>query len=839
MADLLRLASWRLVTTYRSRIGGYLAIVVLVGLMGGLAMGAIAGARTTQTSFRVYLTSTNPSETVVSIAFRDPQLGSSVGYAPRIERTLASLRFVKHSADIIGFDGNLNVLSRVHGNAGSGGKPAAFEGSLNGEYLTQDRLTIVQGRMAVPSRTDEFIMSADAVAAAGMHVGSTIRLGFYTDVQENTANCCSVPTKPHVDITLRLVGIFVASNQIVQDDVEKLGSQLAVLTPTLTRQLATCCAYYSALALQLTGGTRHEAAVLAEAKRLLPGDQLLSTSPGAAFAASKADRVIRPDAIAMGAFGILVAVAALLIGGQVVGRMVRRSAQDARILRDLGAGPGMTLADALFGVIGAVVLGAGLAAAVAIGLSPLAPIGPVRPYFPNRGVSVDATVLEIGFCLVVMAFTAIAIVVAVAIAPHRGETRRVRNARRRSSTARVAVACGLSPAVIAGVRSALDSDAGRGAVPVRSTIVGAVLAVFVIVTTATFGSSLNNLVSHPALYGWNWNYVMLAGFAGDEDLPSAQASSMLSRDHSVSSWTGVYFEAVMLDGQTVPALASSPNAAIGPTLLAGHSMQSPNQVVLGSVTLSRLHKDVGDFVLASNGGPPTRRLQIVGVATMPTIGAGGSAGLQMGIGALVSSSIYPASLLNPQQSSVPGPNAYLIRIRPGVSPAAALASLNQINRTLLAGPDGAGGVVSILRPAEIADYRSLESTPLLLAGVLAAGAIGALGLTLVASVRSRRREFALLKTLGFTRRQLWVTVAWQSTVIAVVGLAIGMPVGIAFGRWLWTEFAQQISAVPHPTVPLTSMALVLLIGLAFANVVAAIPGRIAARTPAALLLRSE
>ena len=82
----------------------------------------------------------------------------------------------------------------------------------------------------------------------------------------------------------------------------------------------------------------------------------------------------------------------------------------------------------------------------------------------------------------------------------------------------------------------------------------------------------------------------------------------------------------------------------------------------------------------------------------------------------------------------------------------------------------------------------------------------------------------MLKALGFTQRQLAASVAWQSSVAALVGVVVGVPAGIALGRWLWTLFADGISAVPHPTVPALSIALVALGAVVFANLVALVPG---------------
>jgi len=122
---------------------------------------------------------------------------------------------------------------------------------------------------------------------------------------------------------------------------------------------------------------------------------------------------------------------------------------------------------------------------------------------------------------------------------------------------------------------------------------------------------------------------------------------------------------------------------------------------------------------------------------------------------------------------------------------------------------------------------------------IAAGAVAALGLTLFASVRRRRRDLALLRTLGFTQRQLRATIAWQATVAGLVGVVVGVPSGIAVGEWLWTLFAQKIYAVPEPTAPWLSLLVVVASTLVLVNVVAALPGRIASRTSTAQVLRGE
>ena len=213
--------------------------------------------------------------------------------------------------------------------------------------------------------------------------------------------------------------------------------------------------------------------------------------------------------------------------------------------------------------------------------------------------------------------------------------------------------------------------------------------------------------------------------------------------------------------------------------------------------------------------------------------------MTMGTGAVLSSALYSPNQLNKQHSEIAGPDAVLISVHKNGDPAAALHSLQRINDIINQGPDEAGGVITVLRPTEIVNYRSVGTTPALLGVTLAVGAMSALALTLIASVRRRRRELALLKTLGFTRRQLAAVVAWQSTIAVTFGVVIGIPVGIVLGRSLWNLFAHAINAVPEPTVRPSTIVLIALGAVVLANVVAAIPARQAARTRTAVLLREE
>jgi FtsX-like permease family len=585
------------------------------------------------------------------------------------------------------------------------------------------------------------------------------------------------------------------------------------------------------------------AAVQTEIAHAIPAlTGALSSAVTTSALTAKAERAIEPESIALGAFGAITALATLLIAGQLIGRQLRLGGDERAVLRALGASTVLTIGDGLPGVLAAVVIGALVAGVVVVGMSPLAPLGPVR-HVEQPGIAFDWTVLGPGIAALIVVLSVFALAIAYRQAPHRIARRRHRRKTSGSRAALAAANAGLSAPAVTGIRFALEPGVGAKAVPVRSAIIGAVLAMIVVTSTLTFATSLNTLVSHPALYGWNWNYQLLSGFSGQEDLPQRQAAVLLNHAPDISEWTGIYFNTADIDSQPVPVIGVSPNAPVAPPLLSGHQVQASNQIVLGASTLADLHKHVGDTVAVQAGLPKPTTLRIVGTATMPTIGNNGGLHTTIGTGALFDYHLIPAHQRNLQGSPIPGPQAILIRTRRNANSTESLHALQHIAHTINTpnggGGDHAGGVTGVLRPAEIVNYRSMGTTPALLGATLAFGAIAALGLTLFASVRRRRRELALLKALGLTRRQLAAVVAWQSTIAIALGIVIGVPLGIIIGHWSWNRFANAIHVVPQPTIPGLAIVLISVAALILANVVAALPGRQAASTPAGLLLQAE
>ena len=179
------------------------------------------------------------------------------------------------------------------------------------------------------------------------------------------------------------------------------------------------------------------------------------------------------------------------------------------------------------------------------------------------------------------------------------------------------MAAGLPVSGVEGMRLALEPGRGRTAVPVRSVLAGAVLAMTVVTATLTFGASLTTLVSHPALYGWNFDYAFYA-VQGWGSVPARWAGPLLAGDRLVAATTGG--ELRDRPGRRADrARHGRPPARRWPRVLSGHGLDSSRDVVLGPATLAALHQRVGGIVTLASGSFRVR-LRIAGTATMPAIG---------------------------------------------------------------------------------------------------------------------------------------------------------------------------------------------------------------------------
>src|SRR4029453_7665913 len=142
-------------------------------------------------------------------------------------------------------------------------------------------------------------------------------------------------------------------------------------------------------------------------------------------------------------------------------------------------------------------------------------------------------------------------------------------------------------------------------------------------------------------------------------------------------------------------------------------------------------------------------------------------------------------------------------------------------------------------PVEVHNLGRVRGLPFLLAALLAVLGVATLGHLLVTSVRRRRRDLAVLKAVGFVRGQVSATVAWQATTLAILAVLIGVPLGVAAGRWAWLLVNRGLGTPAGPVMPTLAVLAVVLATVLVANLVAAQPARSAAATRPAVVLRSE
>ena len=142
-------------------------------------------------------------------------------------------------------------------------------------------------------------------------------------------------------------------------------------------------------------------------------------------------------------------------------------------------------------------------------------------------------------------------------------------------------------------------------------------------------------------------------------------------------------------------------------------------------------------------------------------------------------------------------------------------------------------------PDDLVNFGDATTFPVVVAATVSLVVAATLLHTLVSSIRRRRIDLAVLKTIGLSRRKVAVAVAVQSTVLVAVALLIGLPIGVVGGRMAWTLVAGRIGFPVEPVIPGRALAIVALGVLVLANLVAVVPAWVAGRIPPARILRTE
>jgi hypothetical protein len=808
----------------RRRQTATVVLALLVGLSGAIVMTAWAGARRTDSAYPRYLTATHAADFLISNeesgspateAFyhqveRLPQVArSGIGVGP----SLVSETSGRPDADLETF---IQTFASKDGKAG----------------YTVDGLRITAGRMPRADKPYEAVVNT--TLAQRRHVGVGSRLTMYWTPPTVAQLGSDAPPSRLRPVSFTITGVGVSPDEVVPVAPND-GAPSLFVTPAYDRIADVVPDInYDGVFVRLRPGTDH-ATFVSEVDRLARasgGHRGLDIFVAdLSVHAARVERAIHPEALALELFAGLVALGALLAIGQVIAREVAVGSAEDTTLRALGFDRRQLVTVAVARVAGAVVLGTALAVVLAVAASPLTPIGAARRAEPSPGLSVDPFVLGLGSLGLIAGLLAAA---GWSASRHASSPAwrhaDARALRRPSRTVESLARLGLRPAALTGLRMTFEPGGGATALPLRSTMAGLVVAVSAVVAVMTFSVNLGGLVSNPPLFGDTWSFALDSGFNASA---AKDVVPVLERPGVAAVAGGNYGDDVTLDGRTVPMIGVDPLVgSVFPTLVSGRRPMNAHEIVLGAKTMRELHKGIGDRVTLRSRGR-ARALTVVGQVVLPSLGRGSFTPTDLGEGAATVASVVA------QVPAGPGSyNFFLFRYAPSADASALSAQLSAF-----AHKTGCPGDACLLDthrvlPPDVQSYDRVRATPAVLAATLALLGLAVLGHALVTSIRRRRREVAVLKTMGFVNRDVAVAVAWHASAFAVVSVVVGVPLGLALGHWLWSSFANQLGIPGTTTFPVWAAAVVPVVIVA-ANLLAALPARAAARISPARVLRSE
>lgn len=798
---------------------GLAGLVALLLLAGGTSAATFAAWRRTDSAMERFVEHAEPLDLVVV----GPGLtAEDLSAIPGVERAATGDYFL------------------LVPDAPGGGPDAAALGAINPFSTTSPAVPtqvehpiVVAGRLADPDEELEVVVDDAAAERFDLEPGDTFPMTAYAPEQVEAlfGQLGQLdPTGPRFE--LEVAGVVRQPSDVVpprgDQDVVYLGEAEVYLSPAFHRAhwLRDVASIGFLEGAAETGDPgyfelRAEAgadldAIAAGVEELTGGDgRLLIGEDDQRRALLEARRAIDLQAGAVLVLGLLLTAIAATFAVAVIARLADDDRRERPSLAAVGVARRASAGAAGARAAIAGLVAAPLAAAMAVGLSPLGPVGVARRAEVDPGFDADWLVLGIATALVVLLPPVAAALVGLV------STRRAAPApARRAGVADRLAAAGLPVPIVAGVRLARR---GAGALGAAAGVVAAIACAVVLAATV-FADGVGALGREPASYGWAWDVVL-----GDGNDPRTipRAIEELTDDPDVAGFTAVHsldtfpFTSPTRDADVPLSVVAPEDGGPGPAILEGRAPDASDEVALGAVTARLLDVGVGDEV-AVEAPDGELDLRVTGLVAL-NIAFDME---RLGEGAVVGAAA--ADDLGFDLAEEPG--VALVAFREGVDVEDAFVRLQE----------GWGRVV--LRPVPPTDVANLErvrSLPLLLAAVVVLLAVVALAASLSATLRRRRTELALLRTVGLLRRQLAATVAVQAVTIVVPAAIAGVVVGVGVGRLVWRGVLDGLGA---PDVPASAWLTAVLVPLAAALVAVALAapaGRRAGRVEPGVVLRDD
>lgn len=539
----------------------------------------------------------------------------------------------------------------------------------------------------------------------------------------------------------------------------------------------------------------------------LPESSVFSLQP-AEVVSSSVRKAVKAQALGLWALAGVAALAAVAAIGQLITRHVRLSPDERERLAAIGFDDAQLLSESMGRAAVPILTGTLLGIGGATLASGIFPMGFVRRVEPDVGLRFETTVLILG---VVALLGALMLWTLAALLLARWASRR---ARRPSAVIEAIASRSGASTASTGLRFAFtrrERDGGS----MRTVVIGLLLTVGALVGAVTFAASLDRLVSEPARFGNNYDLQ----FGNGSESVSTELRKGLDGDADVAGLM-LYAPGQARVGPATLRLVGMElvRGDIAPKVLSGRLPAGKDEIGLGRLAAHALGVGVGDDV-SLDGETVTRKFHVTGLVVVPGIG------LNDGIGQDAILTMAGLAQLDPAATA----NTAVVTLRHGAA-ADTADRLSTLTGVAASRPSYPSAIINVAR---------IRSIPFVLAAFLGALALLTVVHVMLTSVQSRRKDVAILRSIGADGGWIARAVYWQATTFTLLPVAIGIPLGLIVGRTVFASFADSIGALNDPSIPVLLLTLVGCGLVVLAAAVAAVPAHRANRLAPARLLQTE